>query len=683
MTAISKLKTLSRNLWWSWHPEAIDVFRQLNPDAFEASGNNPIVALRRAHESVLERPEFVAEVDRVFQAFQNYMTTPGSHHDAPRTSYFCMEYGLHESIPTYSGGLGILAGDHTKAASDLGVPFTAVGLFLTSGYFRQYFDAKGRQQADYPAINSAKHPFELVKNESGDARVVTVHFGDLAIHIRAWRLMVGKTTLYLLDTDFGANAFDLRFLTRRLYQGDRKTRIQQEIILGIGGLRFLREMQTVTDVYHMNEGHCAFLTFELLREHLASGLTLVEAEHRVKSQCVFTTHTPVIAGHDRFEPELFTSSMKRFSEEIGLSDDVLQGYGRVDRSDVQESFTMTILGLRLSRKANGVSKLNGEVARRQWNHMFADLAPDEVPISHITNGIHLPTWASAGARSFLGKHLGDWENERASQNTWDRIDDVNSADLWAYRSGLREDLISFVRKTISRQSLPQIENLDPDALTIGFARRFATYKRAPLIFSQIERVISLFNHQGKKVQIIFAGKAHPQDEGGKAFIREIFEISQHPSFEGKVILLENYNMEIGRMLVSGCDVWLNNPRRPHEASGTSGQKVAIHGGLNLSILDGWWPEGYDGSNGWSIGSDASHEYLDPEIQDPQDADLLYGELESSVIPLFYDRDESGIPEGWVNMMRSSFKTLTYPFSAHRMLNDYVEQVYTEPIAESA
>ncbi len=683
MTPFDQLSRISKNLWWSWHPEAIELFQKLNPDAFSTSGNNPVVALRRAHKEVLVDPAFARDVDSVYRRFQHYMSEAGGLENAPRTSYFCMEYGLHESLPLYSGGLGILAGDHTKAASDLGLRFTAVGMFLTSGYFRQYFDKKGRQRDDYPAIDSSKHPFELVTDDSGEAITVSVHIGTTPIHIRAWRLMVGKTTMYLLDTDFKANPYDLRFLTRRLYQGDRKTRIRQEIILGIGGVRFLRKMQVDTDVYHMNEGHCAFLTFELLREYLAEGLSLTEAEERVKAECVFTTHTPVIAGHDRFEPELFSASMLSYSSEIGMDVGSLLSYGRVHTDDQNEAFTMTILGMKLSRSANGVSRLNGEVARRQWNHMYPDRQPNDVPISHITNGIHLPTWASAGSRSFLTDHLGDWENHRSDPSVWEKIDSVDSADLWKYRCDLRKNLIDFVEKLAPRQTLPQEPSLDPEALTIGFARRFATYKRAPLIFSELERVASLFNNEGKKVQIIFAGKAHPQDEGGKAFIRQIFEFSQKPTFKGKVILLENYNMEIGRMLVSGCDVWLNNPRRPHEASGTSGQKVSIHGGLNLSVLDGWWPEGFNQKNGWAIGEDASHEYRDPKFQDPEDARLLYEALEQQVVPLFYDRNENGIPEGWVNMMRSSIKTLAYRFSAHRMLIDYIEQIYSEPVSDPA
>jgi len=675
MTTLEKLNELSQNLWWSWHPEAIDLFQRLNRDAFRATNNNPLMALRDAKSLVLEDPQYQAQVDAVHRSFLDYMETPGIHQNAPRTSYFCMEFGLHESLPLYSGGLGILAGDHTKAASDVGLPFTGVGLFLRDGYFRQYFDESGQQHDEYPSIDATFHPIELVKDETGNELTVTVHFGHRPVQVRAWRLMVGKSTLYLLDTDFGANPYDLRFTTRRLYQGDRTTRIQQEIILGIGGRRLLRAMGIETDVFHMNEGHCAFLTLELLREQRAAG-NADGAIDLIRSQCVFTTHTPVMAGHDRFDAGLFLENMDQFRRELGMGEHELLSWGRVNADDHGEQFTMTVLGLRLSRKANGVSKLNGEVARRQWQHMFHESDPTKVPIDHVTNGVHLPTWAAPASRTFLDVNLGTWERDRDKKETWSRIDSVSDAEMWSYRSRLRRSLIDFVNDYTTTQTLPQSPRLDPNALTIGFARRFATYKRAPLLFHDLKLVLDLFADTDRPIQVIYAGKAHPQDTGGQRFIQEIFEYTNRPEFHGRLVFLENYNMEIGRKLVSGCDVWLNNPRRPYEASGTSGQKVAIHGGLNLSIPDGWWPEGFNGTNGWSIGEDSSHEYKDPAVQDPEDAALLYEALRSHVIPTFYNRDDNNLPTEWIAMMRSAMKSLTYQFSAHRMIVDYIEQIYS-------
>ena len=683
MTPQEQLNELSRNLWWSWNPDALTLFTRLNRSAFEAWRNNPIVALKYAKKDALEDPYVIEQIDSVYRKFRSYMEEPGGQEDGPRVSYFCMEYGLHESMPLYSGGLGILAGDHVKAASDVGLPFTAVGLFIREGYFRQYFDENGVQHDDYPAIDVTNHPVDLVTDEDGNAIVVTVHSGEEPIRIRAFRMQVGKSTLYLLDTDFAENPYWIRFLTRRLYQGDRLTRIQQEIILGIGGLRMLRALGIETDVYHMNEGHCAFVSLELLRESMNSGQGFEEACQSVRSRCVFTTHTPVPAGHDRFAPDQFSWAMSTFRDQLGLDESTLLGLGRVDTNNPEEEFTMTVLGLKLARAANGVSKLNGEVARRQWHHLYSDRPVEDVPISHITNGIHLPTWASPVSRTFLRVNLGSWTNDRDKQATWDRIDDVSDEAIWEYRRKLRKNLIDFVNRQVKRQTLPQQALLNPRALTIGFARRFATYKRAPLLFSDIERVANLFSKYERNIQVIYAGKAHPQDEGGKEFIRTIYELSKRAEFKGRLIFLENYNMEIGRMLVSGCDVWLNNPRRPYEASGTSGQKIALHGGLNLSILDGWWPEGYDGTNGWAIGEDASHEIKDPTVQDAEDAEFLYSVLENQVVPLFNKRGEDGLPHEWIQMIRSSIRSLTYRFSAHRMILDYVNQMYKESVEETA
>ena len=678
MTTRTKLEALAANLWWSWNPEAQDLFRRLNADVFTAHRRNPKAALSAADEAVLADPAFVRDVDEVYDTFAQYMEGTPEAEDAPRTSYFCMEFGLHESLPLYSGGLGILAGDHAKTASDLGIPFTAVGLFLRDGYFRQYFDDEGWQQDEHVAIDPDEHPLTLTTDAEGDPLTVTVHLGEQPLELRAWHLPLGRTNLYLLDSDLEANPKELRGLTRKLYQGGNFVRLQQEIILGIGGLRLLRALGVETDVYHLNEGHCAFLTLELLREQLSQGRTRTEAEAWVREQCVFTTHTPVPAGHDRFKVQPFNQQMRHFRQQLGLSTDGLLAYGRANPDKSDSPFTMTVLGLKLAREANGVSKLNGHVARQQWHEMYPERSLDEVPIGHVTNGVHLPTWTAPHARAFLSQRLGNWLARRDDPAFWAQLEDISDEGLWHYRSTLRGLLLDFAAKHNASQSLTQPFTPDPDALTIGFARRFATYKRAPLLFTDVDRAAKLFADSDRPLQIFYAGKAHPEDEGGKRFIQQIIEMTEHPDIQGHLLFLENYNMEIGRMLVSGCDVWLNNPRRPYEASGTSGQKISAHGGLNLSIADGWWPEGYNGDNGWVIGPEATGDLKDarpPEEQDRADAEALYTTLEEHVIPEFYDRDAEGFPRAWIARMREAMMTLPHAFSAKRMVKDYLRDVY--------
>jgi len=688
MTTREKLDALSQNMWWSWSPEARTLFEQLNPIIHAKTSNNPLAALDAADDDVLDDADFQARVDAVYDEFDAYMAQDPHFDDAPRTAYFCMEYGLHESMQLYSGGLGVLAGDHAKAASDLGLPFTAVGMFLREGYFHQSFDADGWQQATYRPLNPDHHPITLVTSDDGEPLIITVHAGEHPVHVRAWKVDLGRTDLYLLDTDFDANPMQLRKLTRRLYQGGNQQRIRQEVVLGIAGLRLLRELGVEVDVYHANEGHCAFLMLELMRERLDDGAVRTEAEAWVRDHCVFTTHTPVPAGHDRFPPELFRTEMNTFREALGLSNEELMAYGRVHPGDAEEPFTMTVLGLKMARASNGVSKLNGHVARQQWEGMYPDRPLDDVPIGSITNGVHLPTWTCQPARDFLTEKLGaDWLRKRHQNDLWTVLAELDDETLWNYRSMLRQRLHRFIETKVRTQSLPMSPALDPDALTIGFARRFATYKRAPLIFTDLERARAIFSDADRPVHLVYAGKAHPADDGGKRFIQRIYEISQQDGFRGNVIFLENYDMEIGRMLVSGCDVWLNNPRRPLEASGTSGQKISAHGGLNLSVLDGWWPEGFDGTtgkgtNGWAIGPQPSGDYgtEDPAVQDREDAASLYEQLETSVIPTFYDRDADGIPTGWVNMMREAMTGIPAAFSAKRMVIDYVERMYApEPV----
>lgn len=676
MNTYQKLEALAHNLWWSWNPEVLELFRHIDSENLRESTNNPLAVLRAMESQDITDPALVDDIETAYQAMEQYLQRDSPYEDGPRVSYFCMEYGLHESLAIYSGGLGVLAGDHTKAASDLGLPFTAIGLLLQEGYFKQHFTNDGWQLDEHPSLNPANHPLELVTASEGEPLLAEVHIGDELVHLRAWRVRLGRTTLYLLDADFDSNSAELRDLTKRLYQGDRRTRLRQEIILGIGGVRLLRQLGTATDVYHMNEGHCAFATLELLRERLEAGDPVEAAESWVRDRCVFTTHTPVMAGHDRFDPALFLSQMSTFRTTLNLSEHDLLSYGRVHPHNYEEAFTMTVLGLKLSDRANGVSRLNGEVARQQWHTLHPGRSVDDVPIGHITNGVHLATWAVPIARAFLNEKLGDWKRDGDDPEFWNAIDAVPDEVLWEYRAELRRQLLTFVQEYVRNQSLPMECNLDPEAMTIGFARRFATYKRAPLLFSDVERAAAILGSLDRPVQVIYAGKAHPADEGGKRFIQRIFEAAQHSDLRGRVIFLENYNMEIGRALISGCDVWLNNPRRPMEASGTSGQKIAVHGGLNLSILDGWWPEAYNGSNGWSIGSEhASVNGDDPREQDAIDAASLYATLEHGVIPAFYERDSRGLPTLWIRRMRNAMRELPARFSARRMVAEYIEQMY--------
>ena len=675
MTTHEKLEALARNLWWSWNPEVLEIYRRLDPDTFTRSKNNPVAVLKNVGQAEISDPSLLRDIDTAYAAFRDYLKTRGKYGDSCRVSYFCMEYGLHESLPIYSGGLGVLAGDHAKAASDLGLSFTAVGLFLREGYFAQRFTHDGWQLEDHPAMDPPLHPLELVKDNQGETLVVTVQLGDVTLHLQAWRIELGRNNIYLLDSDRPENPEELRQLAHRLYQGDRRTRLQQEVMLGIGGVRLLRALGVEADVYHMNEGHCAFLTLELLRERLAAGNVFEEAESWVRDHCVFTTHTPVLAGHDRFEPRLLLEQLSSISRDLNISDHDLLAYGRVHPQNPDESFTMTVLGLKLSRDANGVSRLNGEVAREQWHSLYPDRPLEDVPIDHITNGVHLSTWAVPTARVFLKEKLGNWTESAADESFWSKIDEIPDEVLWAYRNELRSQLVDFAQRYAREQTLPIACELQSNALTIGFARRFATYKRAPLIFSDLERVAWLFGNQDRPVQVLFAGKAHPADEGGKRFIQRIVEASHHPRLNGRVVFLENYDMSLARMLVSGCDVWLNNPRRPMEASGTSGQKVSIHGGLNLSILDGWWPEGHTGFNGWAINPRDQSEDLDPNEQDARDARSLYDTLEQSVVPSFYERDERGLPLLWIRRMKNAMKQLVPQFSADRMVTEYIEKMY--------
>ena len=693
---IKALYELAYNLWWAYNPEAQEIFESLSPMLWKLTNHNAVQTLKSISnfelKARLSNPDFLSKVENVLAEFRQYINTRRelSKKNFPDfidhpVAYFTAEFGLHECLPIYSGGLGILSGDHAKSASDIGLPFVGVSLFYRHGYFDQKISDNGWQIEEYNPAQPNFLPVKLVLDENGQPLKVKLNIAHSEISIQAWEVNVGISKIYLLDTNLPENDFHYRDITSKVYGGDATTRIFQEIVLGIGGARFLRAIGIEPSVYHLNEGHSAFLTLELMREELNRGKTKEEAEKIVREKCIFTTHTPVPAGHDRFSPDLIEYALGNFIQSLGMSLKEFLAYGRIHPDNEQETFCMTVLALKLSRNANAVSELNGIISRKMWQPLFKSRSERDVPIGHITNGIHSLTWINKITFEFWKKKLGDkWYEEIENPKLWENVLDENfitDEEIWSIRYELRRSLIEFVREKIFNQLLRtgldskvNINSiLSPDALTIGFSRRFATYKRAPLIFYDIERAKKIFNDRTRPVQIIFSGKAHPKDDAGKEFLQRIVQISKMPEFYGKVIFLENYDMNIARHLISGCDLWLNNPRRPLEASGTSGQKIILNLGLNFSILDGWWREAYNGKNGWAIGKDESVE--DPNIQDKLDAEFLYQTLENEIIPTFYNRNENGIPKEWVKRIRNSIATITYFFNTNRMVREYVEKYY--------
>lgn len=690
-----RLRALARNLWWTWNPEAHHIFKELSPLVWRYSNHNASAVMHEISDKELEARlrdhEFARRTHAVLEEFESYLASSSTwaktHASGLKkpVAYFSAEFGLHESIPIYSGGLGILSGDHTKSASDLGIPFVGIGLFYRQGYFQQRLNADGWQEEVYPQNDPQMLPLELVLQPEGGRLLNSVEIGQTTVYFQAWELQVGRVVLYLLDTNIPENDQNFKGLTSTVYGGNIDTRIGQEIVLGMGGVRLLQSLGIAPSVFHMNEGHSAFLVLELLQQELKSGKTQESAERAVRSKCVFTTHTPVPAGHDRFYSDLMRYSFQNFSNTTGISHDILMSYGRINPADQNEQFTMTVLALKMSRAANGVSELHGRVSREMWKDLFPGTSIEKVPIGHITNGVHTPGWATAHAHDFWNKRLGfDWTEKLMEPKYWKKIAQGKIAtdeELWALRYCLRRDLVEFTRRQyIERQadrsncaSFAACHILSPDVLTIGFARRFATYKRAPLVFRHLEKIIPLINNSKRPVQFIFSGKAHPRDNEGKRFIQQIIGISRHPELVGKVVFLENYDINVARHLISGVDVWLNNPRRPLEASGTSGMKITIHGGLNLSIMDGWWREGYNEENGWQIGDDTNESDL--ETQDERDFESLFKVLSESVIPEFYDRDKHGIPQAWLHRIRNAMQTLLSQFSTDRMVGEYVKKYY--------
>ena len=642
---------------------------------------------RRAGELVLH-----SRINYAYRRQQEYLhadrtwgaTNAGVLRPRP-VAYFSAEFGLHESFPIYSGGLGILAGDHIKSASDLDIPLVGVGLYYYLGYFKQKLDRSGWQQEDYLELDTAQLPMEPAIGKNGEPVFVQIETRSGHIRAKVWRTKVGRCDLFLLDSNVEGNAPEDRELTSRLYGGDGRIRIRQELLLGVGGFRALKAMGITPGVYHLNEGHSAFAVLEVIRERMVEeGIGFDEAARRVPREVVFTTHTPVPAGHDRFGGDLMEEHLGPLRDAMGLSHHQLMALGRVNPHDGHEQFTMTVLALKLSRRANAVSSLHGEVSRAMWTGLFPNKLEDEVPIGHITNGVHAPTWLAPQMFRLFDRHFGPgWHEHSGESKVWESIESVEDGELWETHLTLKSQLIDFARNRAKEQATRRGEPaetiqhlgrvLSPDALTIGFARRFATYKRANLILADLERLVAMVNDPKRPLQFVFAGKAHPLDEPGKRVLQQISELMRDQRFAEKILFIEDYDINVGRRLVQGVDVWLNNPRRPLEASGTSGEKVVLNGGLNLSVLDGWWAEAYDGMNGFAIGNGRTH--TNTGTHDWRDAEDLHRVLRDEVIPLFYDRDRDGLPRGWIKRMKRTIRTLGWRFNADRMVMDYTLKCY--------
>src|SRR5579871_6331182 len=694
--AQERLWSLARNLWWSWDHDCVSLFRDLSPTRWRQTNQNPISLLnempldeieRRAAELMLH-----GRINYAYRRLQEYLqadrtwgaTNAGVLRPRP-VAYFSAEFGLHESLPIYSGGLGVLAGDHIKSASDLDIPLIGIGLFYGQGYFKQKLDSSGWQQEDYLQVDTSQLPMEVAIGTDGVPVTVRIDIRGGCIRAKVWRVRVGRCDLLLLDSNVEENAPEDRQLTSRLYGGDARVRIRQELLLGIGGFRALDAMGITPGVLHMNEGHSGFAVLEAIRRRMRDeGVGFDQAASRVAREVVFTTHTPVAAGHDRFDAGLIEEHLGPMRESLEISHEKLMELGRENAHDFNETFCMTVLGLQLSRRANAVSALHGEVWRAMWTGLYRGRTQDEVPIGHITNGVHVPSWLAPQMFRLYDRHLGTgWPTHSGEASIFEGIENVDDGELWETHLSLKARLLEFVRRRAVTQAQRRMDPheliqrlgrvLSPDALTVGFARRFATYKRANLLLADIEKLALMVNDPKRPVQFVFAGKAHPHDEPGKRVLQQIASLMRDSQFADKFVFVEDYDINVGRHFVQGVDVWLNNPRRPLEASGTSGQKVVLNGGLNLSVMDGWWAEAYDGMNGFGIGTGRTHS--DMHIHDTRDRDALYRALREEVIPLYYERDQDGLPRGWIKRMKRTIRTLGWRFNADRMVMDYTRHCY--------
>ena len=697
---IDRLPEIANNLWWSWNSEFLRLFKRIDCDLWETVDKNPIKFLKRVSQERLEKAakddKFVKEYNKIVRNFDDYMTSkdtwfnknyPNSRDDL--IAYFSAEYGLDETIPIYSGGLGILSGDHLKSASDLGIPLVGVGLLYKNGYFTQKIEGYGTQVSEYRDIDIENLPINPVKNEKGEDLIIYVKYLKKKLYLKVWQIKVGRVTLYLLDSDIDENEDEDRNLTLRLYGGDQEMRIKQEIVLGMTGVELLKTLNLNPTIYHMNEGHSAFLTLELIKNIIEEkSVSFDVARDITTAKTVFTTHTPVPAGNDVFPISLVEKYFKDFWGKIGLNREQFLKLGMKPCDELEPGFNMGILALKIAGKKNGVSKLHGEVSRELFGEVWPNIAANESPITYVTNGIHTCSWLAPKLKDLYNEYLATsttpfWQDKIYLDETWKRVKDIPNEKLWAVHKERKEKLIEIIKQNtterlrragVSYEEIREIVSpLNSEDLIIGFARRFATYKRATLIFSDLERITQIFNDEKRPVRIVFAGKAHPADKQGQDLIRFIHELSMKPQFKGKIFLLENYNIAMSRYLISGVDVWLNTPRRPMEASGTSGQKASVNGVVNFSVLDGWWAEGYDQTNGWSIGT--NDEYVSYQEQDLADSQSIYKTLETKIIPMFYDKNEFGYSPRWLEMMKNSIITTGGKYSTARMLVDYTTKLY--------
>jgi starch phosphorylase len=698
---LEPLRALAANLFWTWNTDTASLFERLSPERWRATGHNPVRMLYLTPYEELARlahdEGFLGHLHRASDALARYLSRPpqvlipGTDSDRAVIAYFSFEFALTESLPSYSGGLGVLAGDHLKSASDLGLPLVGVGLLYRQGYFQQSLTADGWQSEEYHDLDPVEQPLQPVRRDDGSQLLVDVPFDSREVKVAIWRLDVGQVPLFLLDSDVPGNTPEDRRIASRLYGGDIETRIQQEILLGIGGVRALRALGFEPAVCHMNEGHSALLGLERIRELMeAHHVSFEEARLPVAASTAFTTHTAVAAGIDLFPPDLVRRYLRHYYTALGLDDRAFIGLGRIDPNDDHEPFSMALLGLRLSGFRNGVSVVHQGVSRRLWESAWPNLPHDQIPIAAVTNGVHLPTWVAHDIGELYDRYVGtQWRDDPVRSTNWDRVHDIPDRDLWSTLEQQRTRLVlrarQRARETAARHGLVVghrgAEPLDPGILTIGFARRFASYKRATLLFRDLDRLAAILNHSSRPVQVIFAGKAHPRDEPAKQLIREVVAHSRRPEFRQRLVVLEGYDVDLARSLVQGCDVWLNTPLRPLEASGTSGMKAVANGSLHMSVLDGWWAEAYRPGLGWAIGRDNPAD--DPEVQDAHDAESIYTLLENEVAPAFYDRDHDGVPRDWLNRVKGSIAAYTPVFSTHRMVGDYASNAYAPAAARWA
>jgi len=695
-TALQPLLDVARNFWWMWHPDGVELFRRLDRELWDAVNHNPIKMLGSISQEKLSRAAgddgYLAHLSRVYQAMRQHLSTDGwfqkAHADQRDllVAYFSAEFGIHESLPIYSGGLGILAGDHLKSASEIALPLIGVGLLYRQGYFQQYLSADGWQQEAYPELDFYNLAIEECKYSDGNPVHVRVDMPQNAVFCKVWKANIGRISLYLLDTNLPENAPDDREITSKLYGGGTEMRIRQEIVLGIGGIRALLALNIQPNIFHMNEGHSAFLALERTRLILEekTNLTFDEARQAVMSTNVFTTHTPVPAGIDTFSPELMLKYFRSFIPSLKLDEEGFLALGREDVTNRKQGFSMAVLAIRLADSVNGVSWLHGDVSRKMWHNIWPQVPPDEVPIHHITNGVHTRSWMSADMQFVLERYLsGKWMSDPVDQSVWEGVLQIPDEELWRAHERSRERLVSWVRHTLREQlnrrgaSYDELQTadevLDPEALTIGFARRFATYKRGALLLRDTERLLRLMENTKQPIQFVFAGKAHPADHEGKELIKTIVNFARNQTVRRRLVFIENYDINVARYLVQGVDVWLNTPRRPYEASGTSGMKAAANGVLNCSVLDGWWVEGFSADVGWAIGH--GEIYPDPNYQDTVESNALYDLLEKQIVPLFFQRGVDNMPRAWIGRMKQCLQKLGPVFNTNRMVRNYAEKFY--------